>query len=80
MLKLVPDLISKNSFLRVDITGTWYSTSLSLQTDKVHVAENWDNFYLQNDGPRYSDINMLLDQILNITDQSLDEAQVSGEF
>jgi len=27
------------------------------------------------EGARYSDINMLLDQILNITDQSLDEAQ-----
>jgi hypothetical protein len=34
-------------------------------------------FVFQNDGPRYSDINLLLDQILNITDQSLDEAQVS---
>jgi len=29
----------------------------------------------ENEGPRYSDINLLLDQILNITDQSLDEAQ-----
>jgi len=29
----------------------------------------------ENEGPRYSDINGLLDQILNITDQSLDEAQ-----
>ena len=28
-------------------------------------------------GPNYSDINQILDQILNITDQSLDEAQVS---
>ena len=27
-------------------------------------------------GPNYSDINQILDQILNITDQSLDEAQV----
>jgi hypothetical protein len=27
--------------------------------------------------PQYSDINQILDQILNITDQSLDEAQVS---
>jgi len=27
------------------------------------------------DGPKYSDINTILDQILNITDQSLDEAQ-----
>ena len=26
--------------------------------------------------PHYSDINQILDQILNITDQSLDEAQV----
>ena len=26
--------------------------------------------------PQYSDINQILDQILNITDQSLDEAQV----
>ena len=26
-------------------------------------------------GPNYSDINQILDQILNITDQSLDEAQ-----
>jgi len=30
---------------------------------------------VENEGPRYSDINLLLDQILNITDQSLDEAQ-----
>jgi len=30
---------------------------------------------IKTDGPRYSDINVLLDQILNITDQSLDEAQ-----
>ena len=29
--------------------------------------------------PQYSDINQILDQILNITDQSLDEAQV-GPF
>ena len=29
----------------------------------------------ENEAPRYSDINLLLDQILNITDQSLDEAQ-----
>ena len=28
-------------------------------------------------GPNYSDINQILDQILNITDQSLDEAQVN---
>ena len=28
------------------------------------------------EGARYSDINQILDQILNITDQSLDEAQV----
>ena len=27
-------------------------------------------------GANYSDINQILDQILNITDQSLDEAQV----
>ena len=27
--------------------------------------------------PQYSDINQILDQILNITDQSLDEAQVN---
>ncbi len=27
--------------------------------------------------PNYSDINQILDQIMNITDQSLDEAQVS---
>ena len=30
---------------------------------------------VENESPRYSDINLLLDQILNITDQSLDEAQ-----
>ena len=30
-------------------------------------------------GTNYSDINQILDQILNITDQSLDEAQV-GTF
>jgi len=29
----------------------------------------------EGDGPKYSDINTILDQILNITDQSLDEAQ-----
>ena len=28
--------------------------------------------------PHYSDINQILDQILNITDQSLDEAQVGA--
>lgn len=28
--------------------------------------------------PHYSDINQILDQILNITDQSLDEAQVGS--
>ena len=28
------------------------------------------------EGAKYSDINAILDQILNITDQSLDEAQV----
>ena len=30
----------------------------------------------ENEGSKYSDINAILDQILNITDQSLDEAQV----
>ena len=30
----------------------------------------------EGEGPKYSDINNILDQILNITDQSLDEAQV----
>merc|ERR1719259_262384 len=35
-----------------------------------NLAENADN-----DGTKYSDINSILDQILNITDQSLDEAQ-----
>ena len=30
----------------------------------------------QNETSKYSDINTILDQILNITDQSLDEAQV----
>ena len=29
-----------------------------------------------DEGSKYSDINSILDQILNITDQSLDEAQV----
>ena len=29
---------------------------------------------------KYSDINTILDQILNITDQSLDEAQVSSRW
>ena len=31
----------------------------------------------EGEGAKYSDINNILDQILNITDQSLDEAQVS---
>ena len=31
-------------------------------------------------GANYSDINQILDQILNITDQSLDEAQVIKRF
>ena len=30
----------------------------------------------QQEAAKYSDINTILDQILNITDQSLDEAQV----
>ena len=30
----------------------------------------------EDEGSKYSDINSILDQILNITDQSLDEAQV----
>ena len=30
------------------------------------------------EGAKYSDINSILDQILNITDQSLDEAQVEN--
>jgi hypothetical protein len=30
----------------------------------------------EGEGAKYSDINSILDQILNITDQSLDEAQV----
>lgn len=38
------------------------------------VSANGDN-NTENEAPRYSDINLLLDQILNITDQSLDEAQ-----
>ena len=33
----------------------------------------------EGEGPKYSDINNILDQILNITDQSLDEAQVDKE-
>ena len=34
----------------------------------------------QNAPPsNYTDINQILDQILNITDQSLDEAQVNGQ-
>lgn len=36
---------------------------------------NGNSENVENEGPRYSDINLLLDQILNITDQSLDEAQ-----
>ncbi len=36
-------------------------------------ADNGQN----GSAPNYSDINQILDQILNITDQSLDEAQVS---
>jgi hypothetical protein len=31
---------------------------------------------VEGEGAKYSDINSILDQILNITDQSLDEAQV----
>jgi hypothetical protein len=31
----------------------------------------------EGEGAKYSDINSILDQILNITDQSLDEAQVT---
>jgi hypothetical protein len=34
----------------------------------------------QQEAAKYSDINTILDQILNITDQSLDEAQVSNTF
>ena len=30
----------------------------------------------QSEGPKYSDINMILDQILTMSDQNIDEAQV----
>jgi hypothetical protein len=39
------------------------------------VGDNGQN----GSAPNYSDINQILDQILNITDQSLDEAQVRFE-
>jgi hypothetical protein len=35
-----------------------------------------DQTGVEGEGAKYSDINSILDQILNITDQSLDEAQV----
>jgi hypothetical protein len=34
----------------------------------------------EGEGAKYSDINSILDQILNITDQSLDEAQVRSTY
>lgn len=44
-------------------------------SDPQSPATNGNGENAENEGPRYSDINLLLDQILNITDQSLDEAQ-----
>jgi hypothetical protein len=37
-----------------------------------------DQTGVEGEGAKYSDINSILDQILNITDQSLDEAQVES--
>ena len=34
----------------------------------------------ESEGPKYSDINMILDQILTMSDQNIDEAQVLVAF
>ena len=43
-------------------------------TNGGQTEENGDT---NNEGPKYSDINMILDQILTMSDQNIDEAQVN---
>ena len=48
----------------------------SYSMDPTSPHSNGNGLDDSGDGSKYSDINAILDQILNITDQSLDEAQV----
>lgn len=50
--------------------------SYSMDPTSPHSNGNGNGLDDSGDGSKYSDINAILDQILNITDQSLDEAQV----
>ncbi|XP_023321400.1 homeobox protein extradenticle [Eurytemora carolleeae] len=49
--------------------------SYSMDPTSPHSNGNGNGLDDSGDGSKYSDINAILDQILNITDQSLDEAQ-----
>ena len=44
------------------------------ETNGVQAGENG-----AGEGPKYSDINLILDQILTMSDQNIDEAQVLGK-
>ena len=47
------------------------SDGVGAETNGVQAVENG-----AGEGPKYSDINLILDQILTMSDQNIDEAQV----
>ena len=51
------------------------NTDGGAETNGVQTVENGSG-----EGPKYSDINLILDQILTMSDQNIDEAQVSNDI